>query len=113
MKNSNKSKKSVNTNKLIGILVVVAVIGLSLGDALNGHGIKGNKNLNPIVLGDGSSSSTGTTTTGSNYWYCYDMTEYLKDGWEWVCKDDEKCKDTEDLTKSKYAESSKCKTRVY
>ena len=55
MKDSNKSKK-MNASKLIGVLVSMAVLGLSLGDAITGWGIKGNKNLLAMVLGTGSSS---------------------------------------------------------
>jgi len=53
--------------KYLGILVAAAIVGLSFGDALTGHGIKGNKNLNPLIVGDGSSSSSSSTsTTGNN-----------------------------------------------
>ena len=43
----------MKTSKLLGVVIVMAIVGLSLGDALTGHGIKGNKNLNPIVAGSG------------------------------------------------------------
>ena len=69
MKDSNKSKK-MSASKLIGVLVAMAVLGLSLGDALTAHGIKGNKNLNPIVVGDGSGSGSGTGSgTGSGSFF--------------------------------------------
>jgi hypothetical protein len=51
--------------KFLGVLVAVAVLGLSVGDALTGHGIKGNKNLNPMVVGDGSSGSSGSGSGSS------------------------------------------------
>jgi hypothetical protein len=41
----------MNINKLVGVAVGLAIVGLSLGDALTGHGIKGNKNLNPLIVG--------------------------------------------------------------
>ncbi|MDR1153519.1 MAG: hypothetical protein LBL04_02315 [Bacteroidales bacterium] len=41
----------MNVNKLLGIAVRPAIVGLSLGDALTGHGVKGNKNLNPLIVG--------------------------------------------------------------
>ena len=65
MKDSIKSKK-LSASKLIGVLVAMAVLGLSLGDALTGHGIKGNKNLNPIVVGDGSGSGNGSGNGGAS-----------------------------------------------
>jgi hypothetical protein len=52
--------------KFLGVLVAMAVLGLSVGDALTGHGIKGNKNLNPMVVGDGSSGSGNPGNSGSN-----------------------------------------------
>jgi hypothetical protein len=33
----------MNVNKLLGIAVGLAIVGLSLGDTLIRHGIKGNK----------------------------------------------------------------------
>lgn len=53
----------MKNNSLIAVLVALSVVRLSVGDALTGHGIKGNKNLNPIVMGD-------DTGTGSNCYYC-------------------------------------------
>ncbi|MDR2040314.1 MAG: hypothetical protein LBQ60_20550 [Bacteroidales bacterium] len=53
-------------SKFVGVLVALAIVGLSLGDALTGHGIKVNKNLNPIVVGDGSSSSGGSSSSSSS-----------------------------------------------
>jgi len=50
----------MKNNNLAVFLVALAVVGLSLSDALTGHGIKGNKNLNPIVMGDDSGTGTGT-----------------------------------------------------
>ncbi len=41
----------MKVNKLVGIFVALAIIGLSLGDALTGHGMKGNGSLNPVALG--------------------------------------------------------------
>jgi hypothetical protein len=53
--------------KILGLCIAIAITGLSLGNALTGHGIKGNKNLNPVVLADGTSGSgSGTdSATGS------------------------------------------------
>ena len=48
----------------------MAIVGLSLGDALTGHGIKGNQNLNPLILGNGSGSGgdgSGYSGTGNSY----------------------------------------------
>jgi len=50
----------MRNSKLFGLLVALAVVGLSLGDALTGHGIKGNRNLNPLVAGTRSGTTTGT-----------------------------------------------------
>jgi len=55
--------------RYLGILVAAAIVGLSLGDALTGHGIKGNKNLNPLVVGNdssGGSSSSSSSSSGGN-----------------------------------------------
>jgi len=41
------------------------VLGLSLGDALSGHGVKGNTNLNPLIVGSGSSGSGSGSGSGS------------------------------------------------
>ena len=42
------------------------VLGLSLGDALSGHGVKGNTNLNPLIVGSGGSGSdSGSGSSGS------------------------------------------------
>ena len=57
--------KSVKANKLFGALVAVAVLGLSIGDALTGHGVKGNISLNQIVVGNGSSSSSSSSSTNN------------------------------------------------
>ncbi len=50
----------------IGLIIATAIIGLSLGDALTGHGIRGNKNLNSMVVGGGSTSADSTSTTTTN-----------------------------------------------
>jgi hypothetical protein len=44
---------------ICGVVVLAAIVGLSLGEALTGYGIKGNKNLNVAVLGDGTTGTTG------------------------------------------------------
>lgn len=49
--------------KILGICIVVAITGLSIENALTGHGIKGNKNLNPSVLATGSNSGSGSCTS--------------------------------------------------
>ena len=46
----------MSKSKLAGILIAAAIVGMSVGDALTGYGIKGNLNLNPLVVGDGSGS---------------------------------------------------------
>jgi hypothetical protein len=52
--------------KILGLCIVIAITGLSLENALTGHGIKGNLNLNPEVLATGSNSNSGTNNdTGS------------------------------------------------
>jgi hypothetical protein len=51
--------------KILGLCIAIAITGLSLGNALTGHGIKGNKNLNPVVLADGTSGSGSGTDSGS------------------------------------------------
>jgi len=64
--NALTKSKRMDANKFFGALVAVAVLGLSLGDALTGHGVKGNKNLNQIIVGTGSSStSTGSGEAGT------------------------------------------------
>jgi hypothetical protein len=51
--------------KISGLCIAIAIVGLSLGNALTGHGIKGNKNLNPAVFADGSSGSGSGTGEGT------------------------------------------------
>ena len=46
----------MSKSKLAGILIAAAIVGMSVGDALTGYGIKNNPNLNPLVVGDGSGS---------------------------------------------------------
>ena len=48
-------------NKFFGVMVVLAVICLSIGNAVTGHGIKGNENLNVAVLADESSGTESDT----------------------------------------------------
>ena len=67
-----ESKCKNRKAKIFGAVVALAVLGLSLGDALTGHGVKGNDNLNPIVAGTGSSSSSGGSSSsgsGPNAWF--------------------------------------------
>ena len=52
-------------SKVASVLCAVAVVGLSLGDALTGHGIKYNKNLKPVVMGTGGGETCGTGSTGT------------------------------------------------
>jgi hypothetical protein len=46
--------------KILGLCIAIAIVGLSLENALTGHGIKGNKDLNPEVLATGSNSGSGS-----------------------------------------------------
>jgi hypothetical protein len=48
---------------ICGVAVLLAIMGLSLGNALTGYSIKGNKDLNVAVLGDGSSGSSECTSS--------------------------------------------------
>jgi len=64
--NAFKKSKNKNASKIAGAFIGLAFLGLSIGDALNGHGILGNKNLNPIVVGDGSSSSSGSSNSSGS-----------------------------------------------
>ena len=50
----------MKNRKLVCVLVAMTIVGLSLSDALIGHGVKNNKNLNSIVLGTGSNSGTNS-----------------------------------------------------
>lgn len=85
-----------NKLKIFGLFIAVAIMGLSLENALTGHGIKGNKNLNPEVLanstgtGTGTGKGTGTGTAGSKYNVITDtpevkMNNYYKEGDETCC----------------------------
>ena len=56
----------MKSNKIFGLIVVVAVICLSIGNAVTGHGIKGNVNLNMAVLADGSSGSGSGSGSGDD-----------------------------------------------
>jgi hypothetical protein len=44
---------------------VIAITGLSLENALTGHGIKGNLNLNPEVLATGSNSNSNSNSNSA------------------------------------------------
>lgn len=48
--------------KILGVLLALAITGLSVENALTGHGIKGNKNLNPEILASGSSGGSGSSS---------------------------------------------------
>lgn len=67
MENRNKTNKyDMNQNmKIVGILTMLLIIGLPIVNALTGYGIKGNKNLNPDVLADGSSSGSFSGSSSS------------------------------------------------
>ena len=47
--------------KIAGILIAAIALTLNVHNATTGHGIKGNKNLNPEILADGSSGSAEET----------------------------------------------------
>jgi hypothetical protein len=57
--------------KFMALSIVIAITGLSLENALTGHGIKGNKNLNPDVLATGSNSGSNDegTNLGTTVWW--------------------------------------------
>jgi hypothetical protein len=46
--------------KILGLCIAIAIVGLSIENALTGHGIKGNMDLNPEVLAAGSNSGSGS-----------------------------------------------------
>ena len=48
--------------KYFGLILVLAVVSLTIGNAVTGHGIKGNKNINTAVLASESGTGTGTGT---------------------------------------------------
>jgi hypothetical protein len=51
-----------NNIKIFGIFIVITIVGLSIANALNGHGIKGNPDLNPMILGSGTGTGSGSGT---------------------------------------------------
>jgi hypothetical protein len=56
-------KIRINMKKIrIGFLIAIAITGLSIENALTGHGIKGNMSLNPAVLATGSNSGSSTSS---------------------------------------------------
>jgi len=69
--------------KYLGILVAAAVVGLSFGDALTGHGIKGNKNLNPLIVGDGSSGGSSSSSSSAGSEGCYEQRSSSSSGMGW------------------------------
>jgi len=63
-------KIKLNFLKITGLLIAALALGLNVQNAMTGYGIKGNENLNPDVLADGSSGSgteTGSGTGGNKY----------------------------------------------
>ena len=48
--------------KITGLCIALAITALTFGNAMTGHGIKGNKNLNSEVLASGSGSDTEGTS---------------------------------------------------
>jgi len=50
--------------KILGLVMVLAIICLSIGNAVTGHGIKGNNNLNVVVL---AKESGGTESDEKKY----------------------------------------------
>jgi len=65
-----KTNKDVKHNNLVVFFVVLSVVGVSFGDALSGHGIKDNKNLNPMALGDDSGTCNCTCTSSCTCCSC-------------------------------------------
>ena len=55
-----------NATAVASISFGLMVLGLSLGDALSGHGVKDNTNLNPLIVGSGSSGSGSGSGIGSS-----------------------------------------------
>jgi len=47
-------------NKIVGLIIGLAILCLSIGNAVTGHGIKGNENLNVEVLANETESGSGT-----------------------------------------------------
>ena len=85
----------MKSNKIFGLIVVVAVICLSIGNAVTGHGIKGNVNLNMAVLADGSSGSGSGSGSGDEK--NKEDKEHLKDqdeSYEYINSLGEKCTET-------------------
>jgi hypothetical protein len=69
-KTTNKFSKFKNYNymnkKIIfGCCLAFVVVGLSLANALTGHGVRGNSDLNIVVLATGSSDGSGSDGSGS------------------------------------------------
>ena len=48
--------------KILAMFLVTAIICLSIVNAVTGHGIKGNSNLNVVVLAKETGTGTGTGT---------------------------------------------------
>jgi len=48
--------------KLLGIIMVVVILCLVIGNAVTGHGIKGNSNLNVVVIANETGTGTGSGT---------------------------------------------------
>jgi len=64
------SKLKITIGKFFVWLFVLAVLGLSLGDALTGHGIVGG-NINPLIAGTGSDGSgSSSSSTEPTYYGC-------------------------------------------
>jgi len=47
--------------KILAMFLVTAILCLTIGNAVTGHGIKGNSNLNVTVLANETGTGTGTT----------------------------------------------------
>ena len=54
-----------NKLKITGLSIVLIITALTFGNALTGHGIKGNKNLNSEVFANGSNSNSSSGTDGN------------------------------------------------
>ena len=56
----------MKNNKITGLLMGLAIIALSIANAVTDYGIKDSQNLNLVVLAAGSSGSSGSSSNSSS-----------------------------------------------
>ena len=71
-----------NNKKITGLLMGLAIIALSIGNAATSYGIKGNTNLSLVVLADGTGSSGSGSGSGSGSDSSEKIYKYVKENEE-------------------------------